>query len=207
MGRQYFVDTAEEEFVYRHASIWGIAQREAKKAVGTVTIEGVPGTVLPSGIEIAAGDATAYVTTSGGTIGIGGAVTVSAEAAVAGSSGNLETGIRLVTIAPYPEITRITVATAFRGGTDEMSPEELQQATLERIRQPPHGGASFDYPVWVAQVASVAAVKPIGDWIGPGSVGVVVVMRDDDGTARAPTTPELTAIGDHLERCGRSRPA
>ncbi len=125
------------EIVYRHASIWGIAQREAKKAVGTVTIEGVPGTVLPSGIEIAAGDATAYVTTSGGTIGIGGAVTVSAEAAIAGSSGNLEAGIRLVTIAPYPEITRITVATAFRGGTDEMSPEELQQATLQRIRHRP----------------------------------------------------------------------
>jgi hypothetical protein len=53
-GRQYFVDTAEDEFVLRHAAIWGVTQRAASRAIGSVLIEGTAGTAVPSGLQLSA---------------------------------------------------------------------------------------------------------------------------------------------------------
>ena len=61
-GRQYFVDTAEDEFVLRHAAIWGVEQRAATSAVGAVLIEGLAGAAIPAGLEMASGDGTLFVT-------------------------------------------------------------------------------------------------------------------------------------------------
>ena len=88
----------------------------------------------------------------------------------------------------------MTVASAFVGGTGEQTPAELQAATLQRIRQPPHGGAGFDYAPWVGSVVAAKAVAVIPEWIGRGSLGIVVVAKNDDGTARAPSQAELDAI-------------
>ncbi|WP_200911741.1 baseplate J/gp47 family protein, partial [Mesorhizobium sp. 1M-11] len=118
-SRQYFPDSAEDEFALRHASIWGVEHRGATTAVGTVTIEGVAGTVVPAGTELASSEAVAFTTDAVATIG-GGTVDVAVTASVAGPTGNLEAGIRLVTVAPFPAISRITVAGAgIAGGAAE----------------------------------------------------------------------------------------
>lgn len=201
-GRQYFVDTAEEEFVLRHAAIWGVNQRAATKALGVVLVEGVPGTVLPSGLQLSASNAVTYLTTSAATIPGGGTVAVAVIAVAAGTSGNLEEGVQLTVLTPFPEITRVSVASEFIGGADEQDMPELQAATLERIRQPPHGGAGFDYPVWVAEQFAVKAVSVIPEWIGRGSVGLVVAMKDADGSARVPSEAERDAILSYLGPLG-----
>jgi uncharacterized phage protein gp47/JayE len=198
-GRQYMPDSADDEsMIRRHAGIWGVDGRGPIGAVGAVTIEGVPGTVLPSGIALSASDGTLFETTSGATISGAGTATVSAEATVAGASGNLEAGIQLSTVAVVDGVSKVTVSTAFAGGADEMTPEELQAAYLERIRQPAHGGAGFDYAPWVREVADALAVKVVPEWIGRGSLGVVVIMDSGDGTARVPTTDEVDRIQAHL---------
>jgi uncharacterized phage protein gp47/JayE len=204
-GRQYFPDTAEEELVLRHAAIWGVDQRAAIAATGTVLVEGTIGTALPSGIELSASDATRFITTATATIGSGGTTSVAAVAAIAGAAGNIEAGIRLVTITSYPDITRITVEDpGFAGGADEEDYKELQSAVLERIRQPPHGGAGFDYPTWVKDTFAAKAVAVVGDWIGRGSVGIIVAMKDVDGNPREATDLECAAILDHLGPPGTS---
>lgn len=198
-GRQYMPDSADDEaMILRHASIWGIEPRSATKAVGSVTLEGVAGTVLASGIELSSTATNTYVTTAGGTIAAGGTVTLTAEAVTAGIAGNLESGVQLSTVAAYPEISKITVATAFAGGTDDEEPEEVQVRYLQRIREPPMGGSAPDYKAWVGNVASVYAVKVVEDWIGRGSVGLIIALKNDDGTPRVPTDLELTAIGSYL---------
>ncbi len=201
-GRQYFPDTAEEEFIFRHAGIWGVAQRGATKAVGSILIEGVAGTALPSGLQFSASNAVIYETTAVAAIGAGGTVIVAAAAVAAGTAGNLESGVQVTVVTPFPEISKATISAAFVGGADEATPAEIQAATLERIRQPPHGGAAFDYPTWVAEVASVKAVGVIEDWVGRGSVGIVVLMKNDDGTARVPSSAEIEAIQEHLGGVG-----
>ncbi|MBD8686565.1 MULTISPECIES: baseplate J/gp47 family protein [unclassified Rhizobium] len=198
-ARQYMPDSADDDaMIFRHASIWGTEQRGALTAIGSVMIEGIAGTVLPAGIELSASNAALYVTTASATIGLNGTVIVPASASEAGTAGNLESGIRLATVTSYPEISRVTIATALSGGADEQTPAEIKAAYLQRIRQAPHGGAGFDYPVWVAQVASVKAVAVVPDWIGYGSVGIVLIMRDDDGSARVPTEAEIALVQNHL---------
>lgn len=198
-GIQIFVDTAEDEFVLRHASIWGVERRPATAAVGTVLVEGVPGTLLASEIELATSDGIVIVTTAGATIGVGGSVSVPviADAAYA-ESGNIEGGSRVATVLPYPAISRVTIEEpGLAGGAPIESMASLQQAVMQRIRQPPHGGAGFDYPEWLRAAFAVRAVKPVTDWIGRGSVGVIVIMKDGI-FGRAPTDPELDAMLDYL---------
>ncbi|QXZ71877.1 baseplate J/gp47 family protein [Agrobacterium sp. S7/73] len=198
-ARQWMPDSADDEaMIMRHASIWGIDPRDAKKAIGSVTIEGAAGTVLASGIAMASTASTTYVTTAGGTIAAGGTVTVTAQAVAPGSSGNLESGVQLSTVVAFPQISKITVATPFAGGTDDEEPESIQERYLQRIREPPMGGSASDYRAWVSNVASVYAVKVVEDWIGRGSVGLVIALKNDDGTPRIPTALELTAIGNYL---------
>lgn len=198
-GRQYMPDSADDDaIISRHAGIWGVDGREAIRAVGSVLIEGVAGSVLPSGIALSASNGRLYETSAGAVIAPGGTVIVPAIATDAGSAGNLPSGVLLSTIAAVPEISRVTVSVAFSGGADDMTPGELQAAYLQRIRQPPHGGAAPDYPVWVREVANALAVKVIPEWIGRGSVGVVVIMRDPDGSPRVPTSEEINVIQSHL---------
>lgn len=198
-GRQYMPDSADDEaIILRHANIWGVDGRGAIKAIGSVLIEGSAGTVLPSDIELSAGNGQIYRTKAGGTIGVGGTLAVPAEAMTAGAVGNLAAGVLLSTVAASATITRVSVATQFAGGADAQAPGEIQAAYLQRIRKPPMGGASGDYRTWVSEVADVYAVRVVEDWIGRGSVGVVVVARDEDGNPRVATTEEITAIGAHL---------
>ncbi|WP_024896821.1 baseplate J/gp47 family protein [Brucella rhizosphaerae] len=190
-GRMYFVDTAEDEFVDRHANIWGIAARPATYAVGNIMVEGAAGAPLPTDLEIAGSDGTIFRTTALAVIPVGGSVIVPAKAVVAGPIGNLEAGIRLRTVNAFPEINRITVAEGgFAGGAVAETPAELAAAVMAYIRQRPHGGAGFDYPSWLRERFDVRAVKPETDWIGRGSVGVIVAMKNGT-SARAPTEAEM----------------
>ncbi|MEO2039413.1 MAG: baseplate J/gp47 family protein [Martelella sp.] len=199
-GRQYFVDTAEDEFVLRHASIFGVKQRDATFAAGSVTIAGDPGTVLPAELQLSSSEGLLFGLNSEVTIGAGGTVVASATAMASGPGSNYEAGIKLTTVDPWPEIDAITITTAFSGGADEMSVDELQAATIAHIRKPPQGGAGYDYRDWLDDAFPVKAVKPIPDVIGRGSVGVVVAMKDEDGNGRAPTDDEREAMLAHLGR-------
>ncbi len=203
-GRMYFVDTAEDEFVDRHANVWGIAARPATYAVGNINIEGAAGAQLPADLEIAGSDGTIFRTTALAVIPVGGSILVSAKAVAAGPIGNLEAGIRLRTVNAFPEINRITVAEGgFAGGAVAETPAELAAAVMAYIRQRPHGGAGFDYMSWLREQFDVRAVKPITDWVGRGSVGVIVAMKD--GTfARTPTELEMAEQLDYLGAPGSS---
>lgn len=193
-SRQYFPDTAEEEFADRHASIWGVARRPATVAIGTVLIEGIAETALPAGLELSVSDGVILVTTAAVEISVGGTVSVAVAAAQAGASGNVEAGIRLRTVTPFPEITKVTVEEpGMAGGAAEETAAELTAATLAHIRQRPHGGAGFDYPAWLRAEFDVRAVAVVTDWIGRGSVGVIVAMKEDD-FGRAPTVEEQAAM-------------
>ena len=203
-GRMYFVDTAEDEFVDRHANIWGIAARPATYAVGNINIEGAAGAQLPADLEIAGSDGTIFRTTALAVIPVGGSILVPAKAVAAGPIGNLEAGIRLRTVNAFPEINRITVAEGgFAGGAVAETPAELAAAVMAYIRQRPHGGAGFDYMSWLREQFDVRAVKPITDWVGRGSVGVIVAMKDGT-SARAPTESEMAEQLEYLGAPGSS---
>ena len=201
-GRMYFVNTAEEEFVARHASIWGVEPRSATTAIGSVNVAGTAGLALPQGLELSGSDGTIYVTTGAGAIGANGAASVAVSASRPGPAGNLDAGIRLATLTPFQGIASITVgADGIAGGADAESWEDLAAAVLAHIRQRPHGGAAFDYPTWLDRAFDVRAVAVVPEWIGRGSVGVIVALKDG-AFGRAPTTDEIEAMQIYLGRFG-----
>ena len=52
------------------------------------------------------------------------------------------------------------------GGADEQSDLLLLQRVLARLRQPPHGGADFDYIRWALEVPGVTRA-----WVYPLELG------------------------------------
>lgn len=203
-ARQFFIDTAEDEFIEQHAADWQISRRPAAKAVGAALITGDAGANLPAQLELAAPDGQRFITRSAVVISDEGMAETAIEAVVPGISGNLTADTQLVTIDTWPQISSITIAApGMTGGAEAESLEDLRAAVLRRIRQPPHGGAAFDYEIWLRAKFPVHAVAVLPDWVGRGSVGVAVAMQDGNA-GRSPTEAEAAAMLDYLGRPGSS---
>ena len=75
-------------------------------------------------------------------------------------------------------------------GTDEETDDDLRERVLTRKRQPPHGGAEFDYEAWALEVSGVTRAWTLPLYYGAGTVGIAFVRDDDvdifpDATERA----------------------
>ncbi len=200
-GDQYMPDTAELEALIRHGSIWGVYQREATKAVGYAAFTGTPGLAVPVGLQLRAPGGALVETSEAGVLDGVGEATLALVASEGGVAANTSGGATLPIVTALagldPQAATLD-ADGLAGGTAEETADSLLERLLAVIREPGHGGADFDYPNWVRSAFAASKVKAIGNWVGPGSVGVVVAM----GTALAPALPspaEIAAIGAHLE--------
>lgn len=199
-GDQYFPDTAESEQLARHASIWGIIRRPATFALGRATVAGAPGTIVPAGLQLQ-GAGALYEVQSAVTVGGTGAAVLDVQATVAGPDGNAASGMPLspITLVPGLDPQQAVVdGEGITGGTAIETDGSLRTRLLAEIRAPAHGGARFDYPRWVQNQYAAAQVRCEPNWVGLGTVGVIVAM----GTAaapRVPTSAELAAMAATLE--------
>lgn len=199
--RQLMPDTAEAEYLVRHAAIWGVFRRPATKAVGLALFTGVPGTAVPAGLDLRLPAGGLAVTSAGGVLDGAGEATIALEAAEGGVLGNTAGGASLpiVTVqAGLDPQAAVLDADGMAGGAEEETDESLLARVLVEIREPGHGGNKSDYRVWIQNAFAVAKVATVPLWVGPGSVGVVVAM----GTAVAPLVPipaELDAMAAHLD--------
>jgi len=196
---QYFPDTAEEENVARHGGIWEVLPRPSTRAIGKLEITGDAGANLPANLIFQSSTAQ-YFNPKAAQIDQDGKLLLYVEALKAGVSGNLEEGVSLSETSNNPALTAIVVSVdGLRGGAEKEAPSEHQKAILRHIAQRPHGGAGFDYPTWLDREYDVRAVQVLPDWVGRGSVGIAVVMKDGL-FGRAPTQAELDAMQIYLGR-------
>lgn len=198
-GDQYFPDTAEAEFLDRHGDIWGIHRRAATRAVGMAQFLGEEGTTISAGFKLRSPTGVILATTEAGTVPLSGSMVLPVKAAGAGPEGNLDPETGLAMVSPIGGIEAIALdAEGMAGGAAAETDAGLLARLLERIQEPPHGGAAFDYPVWVQNLFPAARVRTLPGWLGPGTVGVAIAM----GTRlepRAPLSAELAEIAAHLE--------
>jgi uncharacterized phage protein gp47/JayE len=82
-------------------------------------------------------------------------------------------------------------------GSDIESLGSLRARLLDRLRNPPHGGAAHDYEAWAREVPGVTRVWVKPAWMGLGTVGVIFV-RDDD-TSIIPDAAEIDAVAVYIE--------
>lgn len=179
--KQLFPDSAEKEYLERWASIWGVDRTAAVFASGAIEVTGTDGSVVPSGTRFKRADGVFFITTESGVIAAG-SDSIAAKAVNAGEDGNTEEGTSLSLVNSVSGVD--TDAAAGTGGItngqDAETDESLRSRLLDRIQQPPHGGAYFDYVKWALEVTGVtrAWAYPLAN--GPGSVTVTFVQDGED---------------------------
>jgi uncharacterized phage protein gp47/JayE len=200
LALQLLPDTSEQEWLDRHGHIWltnadGTTGRKlATLAEGWAQLLGTTGTTVAQGARLTYGNFV-YETTADVILGVSGAE-VPIRALDPGTQGNLDPGIQLgIDIAGVDEATVIELD----GGTDTESEEDLRSRVLRRIRQPPMGGAAYDYEAWALAVPGVTRAWCAPLEMGIGTVTVRIMMdelRADSGGFPLPS--DLQTVWDYI---------
>ena len=212
LALQLLPDTAETEWLDRHGDIWLVnadgstGRKMATLAEGIVNIVGtVGGIIVPVGTRLGA----SVTTVAGAALvqyeTLEGAVTASDSAPVPvkvraldpGSAGNLDPGDSLS--INVNEVASVT-ADVMTGGTDTENDDDLRIRVLQRIRQPPQGGAAHDYVRWALAVPGCtrAWCAPLEMGIGTVTVRVLFdeLRADNDGW---PREEDLDAVTTYID--------
>ncbi len=197
---QLFVDRCNETWLGVHARIWGVERVAASRATGLATFVGTTGTAIAAGTVLTLSGGR-WRTTGAAVVGSSGSVAVAIEAVSSGAAGNRTAGAELALESPVVGLsaqTAIVGTGGITGGTDLEAVDTWRGRVIERIQEPPCGGADFDYAKW-ARAAGAAKVAVHPAWIGAGSVAVIVAWSDGAGGLRAATNVEVAAVAAAIE--------
>lgn len=198
ISRQVLVDTAEAEFIERHAAIYGLARKAAGYSGGDVTFAGTSGAILPQGTLVQRADGVEFATDTPDLF-IGSTLTTAVTAIEPGAAGDTAAGTALSLISPVAGVSSAATVAAggIANGADQESDDSLRDRVLARIQQPPHGGAAHDYVAWARAVPGVTRAWATGDGQGPGGVAVRFTM-DDTYDGGIPEAADVTAVADYI---------
>lgn len=176
LSRQLMPDTAEAEYLARWASIWGIDRKAATVTAAIATATGINGSSIPAGTEAQRIDGTIYTVTTAATI-VAGSASLSIEAASSGPNTALSAGDTLTISSALAGVNAtLTVSDGGTAGADQEDDDSLLARLLDRIRNPPQGGALHDYVSWALAQPGVTRAWAYKAWMGAGTVGVAFVM-------------------------------
>ncbi len=167
--------SATDEFLEGWASLKGVGRKPAVATAATSTFAYVGNTSadVPAGTSILRNsDGFSYTTLADATV-IGGSITVTMQATVAGSAGNFDAGAPFTLGVPITGVQSVSTASAqVTAGADIELDDSLRTRMLQIYAAPPQGGDSQDYIDWTLAVPGVtrAWVAPLA--LGPGTVSV-----------------------------------
>jgi len=205
LALQLLPDTAEHEWLDRHADIWlvnadgTIGRKLATVASGIGSVTGTAGVIIPMSTQLQS-DITIYETTEQAVTGTS-PVEVPIKAIIPGTAGNLAAGSALNFVSDIPGVDgEVIVSDDFTGGTDSETDAQLRARVLRRIQQPPMGGAAYDYEAWALAVPGCTRAWCTNE-MGIGTVTVRVLFddlrADDDGW---PTADDLAAVTAYIDK-------
>lgn len=199
LAKQLMPDTAEAEYLLRHAAIWGITPNEASCSSGQAIITGVNGAIIPAGSTLQRQDSVVYTVTAEAVI-VAGTVTVELVSQDGGITGNAVSGSQLTLISPIDGVdsTALIAASGLTGGTDDETDASILARLLDRIQRPPAGGNRFDYVTWAKEVNYVQAAWVIPCGQGPGTIDLVVLADEAATGSIIPTADLLAAVRAHI---------
>ena len=174
IARQILPDTADSDYLERHASLYTITRKVAAMATGTIQFSGVSGSAIAIGTEAKTTSGVAYLTTAAGVVGVGGTVDISAQASAAGIAGNQTAATVLTLSAPPAGVQSAASIVSMTGGTDVESDVDLLARLLYDMRLPPMGGAKHDYYAWAMSVPGVTDAYVFAQRRALNAVDVVI---------------------------------
>jgi len=203
LARQLLPDTAETEWLDRHANIWlvnadgTIGRKSATFASGTVTATGQAGFTIPAPAFMTALGVN-YQTTADVVMGNSPTV-VPVTALDAGSIGNLSEGDQMSFSSPIAGIDSSATVVLVDGGADTETDDQLRARVLFRIRNPPMGGDQNDYVLWALAVPGVTRAWANQE-VGIGTITVRFMMDDLRANNRGlPESIDVQAVRTYLD--------
>lgn len=198
IAQNVIYDTATDEYLERWASLYlEVPRIPAAAAHGNVTFTGASGTVIPAGTELINLAGVEYSTDVDVTLASG-TGTVAVTAIEGSAASNALAGDVLSLLLPVTGVNS-TATVAVGGlvsGADIEDIEKLRGRLLSRLRQKPHGGASFDYETWALEVPGVTRAWVSLQELGAGTVSVRFV-RDND-VSIIPDAGEVTDVFNYI---------
>lgn len=193
--RQIFPDTADEAELLRHAGIRNIRQRAAVSATGVVVLSGTKDTPLSAGTVLKHVASGSLLTASADTtVDATGVASVPVVAQELGSRMNGYTGAVMFTSPPLGIDVMATLSGPLTGGSDIESPASVLMRLLDLLRNPPSGGAAYDYKRWALEVDGVASATVLPKRRGPNTVDIVITGQDG-----APSSDVVASCAAHID--------
>lgn len=218
LSLQLLPDTAETEWLDRHGQIWLVnadgstGRKMATLATGQADFQGtVNGTVLPAGTQLQSGVAlpvgfastnttVTFETLADITLSATAAVTGNIRALDAGAFANLPDGTSAAVSPPVAGALGTALVHGISGGTDTETDDELRARILQRIQNPPMGGAQADYVTWALAVPGVTRAWANVEQ-GIGTMTVRFMMDDlrvaNDGF---PLPVDVSAVATYIDK-------
>ncbi|NCB62934.1 MAG: phage tail protein [Clostridia bacterium] len=194
--RQCFPQSAEGEYLEKHAALRGLERRAASAATGVIRFEtdaaAADARVIPAGTVCMTAGLVRFETVEEGAIAAGSTFAeVRARALEAGAAGNAAAGaIRAMAVAPVG-VARCINPQGFAGGADVESDAELRKRVLGTFKRLPNGANAAFYQQGAMSFEQVAAAAILPRSRGVGTVDVVIATRD--GAPGAELLEELRA--------------
>lgn len=211
LALQLLPDTAETEWLDRHGHIWLVnsdgstGRKGPTLASGSADFSGTNGTVIPAGTQLRSSDSinsttVVYETTQDIVVSSSGGIEGPIRALDPGSAGNQVTGAQLDFVTVVPGADGVATVVTLTGGTDIETDEQLRARILQRIQNPPMGGAQADYVAWALAVPGVTRA-----WAAPEQgIGTITVRfleddlrADDDGW---PIPTDVQAVSAYIDK-------
>jgi uncharacterized phage protein gp47/JayE len=199
ISKQIFPDQAEDEFVERWGSIYGMERNPATFTQLNIDIVFTGAGTLVAGTVYQRTDGATY--TLNDEVSATGAGTESGviTAEEAGDAGNLDTG---ETVSLQSAVANVegdaTVSSTAVEGADEEENDSFRSRIVKRIQNPPSGGTVADYE----QFALDAAADVSRAWVFPGYRGEgtcdVAFMQTDNGGEQIPGAAKVQEVEDYI---------
>jgi baseplate J-like protein len=188
--KQFFPDTADTEFLEKHAGLRGLRRRNATYAAGKgATVSGNPDAVIAVGLQIKTEDGRFYETTESAVIPASGSVIVAVRSLATGAAQNIKTATKGSFMAAPVGVSTDVVLNDVVGATNAESDSSLLERLLNKIRRPAAGGNKYDYKDWALEVDGVeqAYVYPLRRGLGTVDIAITADngVPSDDTVRRA----------------------
>lgn len=197
---QILPDKADESTLERIAALrLNQPRKAAQSASGSVSFTASAGAVLDVDTLLQSSDGRSYKITAARTTG-NGLNSTTIAALDAGSLGNAEAGMTLFPVQPIQGIVGnsfVVLAPGLIGGVARESIESLRSRVIRSYRIIPQGGSAQDYETWALECPGITRAWCLGNYLGPGTVGLFV-MRDDDPQP-VPDAAQLAEVQAYIE--------
>lgn len=188
--KQFFPDTADTEFLEKHAGLRGLHRRNATYAAGKgATISGNPDAQIAVGLQIKTEDGRFYETAERAVIPASGSVIVAVRSLATGAVQNIKTAIKGSFMSAPVGVSSDVTLNDVVGATNAESDSSLLERLLNKIRRPAAGGNKYDYKDWALEVDGVeqAYVYPLRRGLGTVDIAITADngVPSDDTVRRA----------------------